>query len=82
MAPGGDGRMTQSATEWSRRIAIEALEEIASEECTYIDCAATNHREIEPPADLPYFDPECPGEVCTARKALYLARLIEQTVTA
>ena len=48
--------------------AARVLEEIASEECTYPDCPApVVPMNISEPR---LFDPECPGEVCTARKAL------------
>ena len=66
--------------------AMEALREISSEECTYIDCRVREGCPSDTNDDgdcgqpfCPFcgrsveyhHDPECPGEVCTARKALH-----------
>lgn len=54
------------------KIMRAALTDLASEACTYtmhgIDMPEPNG-----PAD---YDPECPGEVCTAKKALRDARAV------
>lgn len=56
-----------------------ALEEIASEDCTYFACEVGDCKhDPEVERDCPqcgddvqqHFDPGCPGEVCTARRAL------------
>ena len=52
---------------------LEALKEIANEECTYVDCAAregVTSDDDEEDVAYPYWDPQCAGEVCHSRRAL------------
>lgn len=65
----------------------KALEDIASEDCTYFDCNVggcdLGHNEDDPDCVLCgddvelHYDPECPGSECHARRALAGVDLVE-----